>query len=406
VTLYEAEDRLGGLGGTFSHDGIELEKFYHCLLPTDGALLAHVAELGLAKHLAWSPTDMGFRVRDTTYPLNTPLDLLRFAPLRWRDRLRLGLLAVQARLAGTRAALDDVTAADFVRDTVGEQAFELLWKPLLAAKIGDHYPALPALWLTTRLHREKNVSRERKGCLRGGYRALIEAFAADLAAGGATIHTKTTITALTREADGMRVELADGRSARHGAVLSTLPLPSFLRIAAGCSLPPALAELGLDYQGVVSGVFLTERPLTPYYWAPWVDCGTTSQGLIAMSNVVPLEQTRGLHVHYLVNYTHREAPLFGRSDAEMLATYEADLLRVHPDAHGAIAARYVFRAPFVEPMWTVGYAKRKPPHVVLPGRLYLASTAQLYPRVNSWNACCEMVDEMAAGIAADLEARS
>lgn len=402
IALYEAEDRLGGLGGTFDHDGIELEKFYHCLLPTDGALLRHVAELGLAERMTWSPTDMGFRVRETTYPLNTPMDLLRFSPLRWRDRVRLGLLAVQARLAGTRPALDDVTAADFVRRTVGEHAFELLWKPLLAAKIGDHYPALPALWLTTRLHREKNVSRERKGCLRGGYRALIDAFASDLSARGVQLHAKSAVAAVTREPDGMTVRLADGRSARHDAVLSTLPLPAFLRLAAGCGLPPALAELGLDYQGVVSAVFLTERPLTPYYWAPWVDCGTTSQGLIAMSNVVPLEQTRGLHVHYLVNYTHRTSPLYARSDAELLAAYEADLVRVHPEARGAIAGRHVFRAPFVEPMWTLGYARRKPGHVLVPGRLYLASTAQLYPRVNSWNACCEMVDEMADLVSADL----
>ncbi len=402
VALYEADERLGGLAGTFSHDGIELEKFYHCMLPTDGALLAHVAELGLAERMAWSPTGMGFRVRDTTYPLNTPLDLLRFAPLRWRDRLRLGLLAVQARLVGTRAELDDITAAEFVRKTVGEHAFELLWKPLLAAKIGDHYPALPALWLTSRLHREKNVGRERKGCLRGGYRALIDAFANDLTGRGAAVHTKSAIQALTRSGDGMRVTLADGRSAQHDAVLSTLPLPAFQRLAANCDLPPEVSALSLDYQGVVSGVFLTERPLTRYYWAPWVDCGTTSQGLIAMSNVVPLEQTRGLHVHYLVNYTHRSSELYALPDAEMLARHEADLLRVHPEAKGAIIGRHVFRAPFVEPMWTVGYAKRKPPHIVLPGRLYLASTAQLYPRVNSWNACCEMVDEVAALIDADL----
>ena len=402
ITLYEAEERLGGLAGTFSHDGIELEKFYHCMLPTDGALLAHVAELRLGERMAWSPTDMGFRVRETTYPLNTPLDLLRFAPLRWLDRFRLGLLAVQARLFGTRPALDDITAAEFVRNTVGERAFELLWKPLLAAKIGDHYPALPALWLTTRLHREKNVSRERKGCLRGGYRTLIDTFAADLAARGATLHSKSPIQALTRVEDGMHVVFGDGRSAKHDAVLSTLPLPALQRLAANCALPPDVSGLSLDYQGVVSGVFLTERPLTPYYWAPWVDCGTTSQGLIAMSNVVPLEQTRGLHVHYLVNYTHRTSPLYALPDAEMLARYEADLIRVHPEAKGAIVGRHVFRAPFVEPMWTVGYAKRKPPHVVLPGRLYLACTAQLYPRVNSWNACCEMVDEMAVVLERDF----
>jgi len=402
VTLYEAEERLGGLGGTFSHDGLELEKFYHCMLPIDAALLAHVQELGLAYELRWSSTGMGFPVRETTYPLNTPLDLLRFAPLGWIDRVRLGLIAVYARLAGTREGLDGVTAADFVRKIAGPRAFELIWKPLLAAKIGDHYPALPALWLTTRMHREKNVSREEKGCLLGGYRSLIDAFAQDLVARGAPLHTKSPVAALAIEGRSVRVAFGDGRSAQHDAVVSTLPLPMFQRLAKDCALPPAIADLALDYQGVVSGVFITDRALTPYYWAPWVDCGATSQGLIAMSRVVPLERTRGLHVHYTVNYTHRTSELYGLPDSELLARYEADLCRIHPEARGAIVGCYLFRAPFVEPMWTTGYAKKKPPHVAVPGRLYLTSTSQLYPRVNSWNACCEMVDEAVAEIAADL----
>jgi len=37
----------------------------------------------------------------------------------------------------------------------------------------------------------------------------------------------------------------------------------------------------------------------------------------------------------------------------------------------------------------------------IPGRLYLACTAQVYPRVNSWNSCCEVVDEMMQGYRAE-----
>ena len=37
-------------------------------------------------------------------------------------------------------------------------------------------------------------------------------------------------------------------------------------------------------------------------------------------------------------------------------------------------------------------ASVEPPTSVIPGRLYLACTAQVYPRVNSWNSCCEVVE--------------
>jgi hypothetical protein len=45
----------------------------------------------------------------------------------------------------------------------------------------------------------------------------------------------------------------------------------------------------------------------------------------------------------------------------------------------------VFRAPFVEPLYSLGYEKRKPPHELVPGRVFLANTAQIYPDVTSWN---------------------
>ena len=39
VTLIEGSGQLGGLGTFFEHDGRTFEKFYHCMLPSDGPLL-------------------------------------------------------------------------------------------------------------------------------------------------------------------------------------------------------------------------------------------------------------------------------------------------------------------------------------------------------------------------------
>jgi protoporphyrinogen oxidase len=151
-------------------------------------------------------------------------------------------------------------------------------------------------------------------------------------------------------------------------------------------------------------VFLLEKPLTPYYWMPWVDSGATAQGVIEMSNLVPLERSQGRYVTYLVNYTHRDGPLFQKPDAEMLALYRADLERLFPDAGRHVTDQFLFRAPFVEPIWRVNYRRMLPPASVIPGRLYLACTAQVYPRVNSWNSCCEVVEAMMPELAAETAA--
>jgi len=41
---------------------------------------------------------------------------------------------------------------------------------------------------------------------------------------------------------------------------------------------------------------------------------------------------------------------------------------------------------------------------VIPGRLYLACTAQVYPRVNSWNSCCDVVESMMPALIAETSA--
>ncbi len=404
VTLYEGEPGLGGLGTTFPWRDVHLEKFYHCILPSDRALLRHVRELGLEPELLWRRTRMGFMYRRRVFPLNTAWDLLRFSPLTLPERVRMGLLGLRARARGKDPALDQVTAADWLRDMAGERAFDVLWKPLLSAKIGDPYESLPALWVSSRMAREKNTGPETKGCLAGGYRSLIGAFEQRLANTGATVRLGTRVDAIEREGDRMAVVLAGGARVTHDYVVATSPLVAFQKLTRSLGIDPAIATLQLDYQGVVSAVFLMREPLSPYYWMPFVDSTTTAQGVIEMSNLVPLERAHGLHVTYLVNYAHRSSPLFAIDDDELLRRYRVDLAALFPLAARSVVEAYVFRAPFVEPIWTLDYANRKPATSVIPGRLYLASTAQVYPNVNSWNSCCEVVDGMMPRLAEETAA--
>ena len=47
VTLIESESFLGGLGTTFPYKDGNLERFYHCILPDDDALIRIIQDLGL-----------------------------------------------------------------------------------------------------------------------------------------------------------------------------------------------------------------------------------------------------------------------------------------------------------------------------------------------------------------------
>jgi len=401
VTLFEGEAFLGGLGTTFPYGGDHLERFYHCILPDDTALLGLIRELDMEDELLWRDTHMGFMYQRKMYPLNTALDLLKFGPLSIPERIRLGLMGLKARRHGQDPDLDRVTAEEWVRGMVGDRVFDILWRPLLAAKIGDHYNALPALWLSSRMSREKSTQKEVKGCLKGGYRSLIEALERRLRERGVSIRFETRVETIGRDGEAMSLELSNGQWETYDYVVSTSPLIQFQRMTRSLGLDSGIANLKLDYQGVVSGVFLLDTPLTHYYWMPWVDSGATSQGAIEMSNLVPLERSRSLYVTYLVNYTHRESPLYQESDEEILRRYRNDLTKLFPNPQRKIVDQFLFRAPYVEPIWTVNYNSMKPPTSVIPGRLYMASTAHVYPNVNSWNSCCAVVEGMLPRLAAE-----
>lgn len=401
VTLIEGDGHLGGLGTTFPYRGGRLEKFYHCILPNDDALVRLIDEVGLGDELLWRGTGMGFMYDHRVYPLNGAVDLLRFSPLTPLDRIRMGLLAIRARIGGLNPRLDGIGVGDWIKSMVGERAFRILWQPLLEAKIGDAYPGIPALWLSSRMHREKNTKKEVKGCLVHGYGSLIDALERGLVGRGVTIKLSRRVFAIEEIGGRMRVVYEDGSAEPFDTVVSTSPLVQFQKMTQSLDIPPALRDLALDYQGVVSGVFLMRKPLSPYYWMPIVASGATAQGLIEMSNLVPLDRSDGLYVTYLVNYTHRSSELYARTDEDLLAAYQVDLENLFPGASADIVDRYLFRAPFVEPLWSLGYSDRRPPASVIPGRLYLAGTAQVYPNVNSWNSCCEVVERMVGEFVAD-----
>ncbi len=404
VTLFEGESFLGGLGTTFPYRGGTLERFYHCILPTDQALQGFIRDVGLESELLWRGTDMGFMYQRRVYPLNTPMDLLRFAPLSLIDRLRMGLMGVRARIGGMNPKLDYVPVDEWIRGLVGERTFEVVWKPLLEAKIGDRYSQIPARWLSSRMAREKSTQRETKGCLRGGYQSLIEAFQRELEKMGTRIRFRTRIGAIERDGERMALRLPEGSRESFDVVIATSPLVQFQAMTRGLGLDPRIADLKLDYQGVLCGVFLLEKPPSAYYWMPTVASGATCAGIVEMSNLMPLDRSHGLYVCYLINYTHRDSELFKTSDERMLERYRRDLAELFPEAGRTVVDQFLFRAPFVEPIWPLGYGAMRPPTSILSGRLYLACTAQAYPRVNSWNSCCEVVEEMMPQFAQETNA--
>jgi len=403
VTLFEATDELGGLGGTFQHEGHTMEQFYHVMLNTDEHLLGLLKELDLGDETTWTETKMGFLYGKTLYPFNTPIDLLGFGGLSFIGRLRTAFGgAYIAKLLNDPKGLDQISVSEWLEGIFGAEVFAQLWRPLLRAKFGDMYENVPAYWFWTRLRREKGSAKEVKGYVNGGYRRIADRLRTEIRRMGGAIRMRTPITAIQEAPQAIRID-SEGRSESFDSVVSTLALPLLRQIVRG-RLDESIPRQKVAYQGVVNAVAILKKRLQPNYWDAIVQKGFPFQGLVETTHVVPMSQTGGRHLVYLLNYCGKDSDTFRHLDADVrfqaLKSMKSFNAKFNQDWVEDIK---VFRAPFVEPVWPLGYMNSKPRMRCGDSRLYLATTAQCYPQVNSWNTMVGIAGDVAARMQFDLD---
>lgn len=407
VTLLEASDQLGGLGTFFRSGQDELERFYHCIMPTDDSLLALLESIGLRDDVDWRRTTMGIVVRGRRYPFNTAIDLLRFTPLSLLERVRLGAMSLALRRLGKGKDLDHIRTEDWLRGLYGDRIWETLWEPLFRSKFGSHVGDVPALYLWQRLGREKNVSV--RGYPSGGYKRIIDALRTAIETRGGVVRTQSVVERLEDKGPEMTVQLTSGEVLAADWVVSTIPLPLLRDVAAGDpALSASLPSVDLPYQGVVNALFFLRRPLDNRYWTPVLASGTDFDGVVEMSSLTGRERYSGRHLAYAMKYTDRSSLLFGEDPADIADRWTRQLLDLFADlplTREDVLGVEVFKAPFVEPSYPLGYADSKPGIAVGTSRLLLDTTAQIYPRVTAWNSSVwlsdQVVEHLLARTAAD-----
>jgi protoporphyrinogen oxidase len=400
--VFEAARQLGGLASQFEHLGVSLDRWHHVVLAGDAELIALLGELGLADEARWSRTDMGVLVDGRLYGFNTPLDLLRFERLALPDRLRIGLGVLYAGRVRQRGDdLDRMRAVDWLERVFGPRAFARLWDPLLRAAFGDRHEEIPAYWAWNLLRRVRDGSREGHGALRCGSRGLVAALHIAVTRRGGQVRLRSPVECLDETAGGV-VVTTPGGAERFDAAVSTLALPLLARIARG-PLAAAVPLPALRYQGVVNAVVVSRSRLERFHWTAVIDRRVPFQGVVETTQVVPPEWVGGRHLYHLMQRCDAESAVYQRSDDVVAGQAVEGLAALYPHFRRRdVEAVYVFRAPHVEPVWTVGYLERRPAPRVGRSRLYLCTSAQAYPRVTSWNTSVALAAETVTCVLDDL----
>ncbi len=384
VVVHERDPYLGGLTSESTLADIPVERFYHCVLPTDSRLLSLFDEIGVSEAIGWNRTRTGFFTGHALLEMTTTADFLRFPALNPFDRLRLAWTISYCAVNRSWQRLDNEPIGPFLRRHGGTRLFRSIWEPLLIAKLGPEYDRFAAsfIWATVyrMLQARKAKGRsERLGFVKGRYGKVFRALREALEAKGGRIETGAAVTGLGQDANGCwRLRHGTNDAASRGIALC-VPAP----VAAHwiqSHLPDQARYLHrAEYLGVVCDVLLLKRSLTPYYVLNLTDRTLPFTGVIEMSNLTGTGEFDGHHLVYLPRYVAQTSALWDRSDEAIHSESMNHLPRIVPDFRETdIAAWSIQRARFVQPVHPVGWGKNLPPTILAPGLAYV-STAQIHP---------------------------
>ena len=405
VVIYEREPVPGGLAAGFAlGEDVWLEKFYHHLFRSDHVITRLIEELGLGGRLCWQRPLTTVLHRGRAHQLDSPVSLLRFAPLSLHDRLRMGLALAYLRALRSSAPLEGKRAAAWLRSVIGSGAYDIVWAPLLTAKFGGCAEDVSLPWFWARLH---DRSRE-LGYLRGGFQHLYQRLAARVQELGGTIRLGTQVCAIAREKTALSITSApvaapQARSAeRYSRVVSTFPT----RLT--CRLTPDLPDAYRDrYEwgdafGAQCLILALSSPLTDSYWMNVNQRGFPFIVLVEHTNYMSPDDYGGRHLVYLGNYLPMDHRSFRASHAQVLETFTPYLRRLNPAfSLDWIQESWLFTAPYAQPIVTVDYPDHIPPFRTPVEGLYVANMFQVYPHDRGQNYSVALAERLVEVLHAD-----
>ncbi len=388
VEVFEAGAEVGGLAAGFELGGQPIEKAYHFLYKTDEHMLGLLEELGLSDRLTYHPSSVSTYYDDHLYPMNSPVDLLKFSPLSPLNRLRAGVTLLGIGRIKKWQKLTNVTAIEWLRKYAGNQVTDVVWEPLLKGKFDRYYDQVTMGWLWGRVKqrvetREPGQTGEALGYLDGGFRVVTDELSSQAEKLGARIRLNTPIETLTPQADGSVELTVDGQSESFDQVVLTVSsaVAAKLLATAGDQADAYIKGLSeIDYLDAAVMAFSSRQKITPYYWHNINTPDSPFVVFLSLTALVGSERFDGQHIYYIGDYIPREHWYMQAPAAEVETKWFEELGRIFPDFDpDALIEHQLFRFKDAQHIVDVGFDKKIPDHKTPIDGVYLANFSQIYP---------------------------
>ncbi len=387
VILFERDTELGGLASSFDFfPDWRVERYYHFICRPDRSYFEMLAELGLHSRLRWVATEMGLFHKGRMHTIGDPLKLLAFPHLSPLDKLKFFAAAAMSALSSAEAwrKLEDIPATEWLVRAYGRQVYDILYEPLLRLKFHENTSDVSAAWMWGRFRRVAKsrtaFGKDYLGYIEGGTDAYVSALAGSLRDRGAEVRTGEPVERVVIEDGRVRGVVCGGRKVSADYVLSTVPIPSFVKMAEGQPGPYFDNLRRLKYIGVRVMLLQLNRQFSPYFWLNISDPEIDLAGIIEHTNLNPSAAPSGSAILYLPQYMSSAHPWVTAKDEDLLDLYCDYLHRLNPAFDRSWVTGYrVHRDPYAQPICGLDFVSRIPSMKTPVEGLYLTDSYQLHP---------------------------
>lgn len=430
VTVFEKEPTLGGLAAGFKTRSWQwyLERSVHHLFANDHEILSFAKEVGFNKVFFRQPEtaslyrnpkfeyrnakqipnpnvsnfkqkslknwnlgklnlsalnstyyNSGFQISDfefRIFPLDTPYDLLRFPLLSFFQKLQAGLVLAFLKFSPFFSFYEKYTCEEFLKKTMGEEVWNILWQPLFRKKFGKYARKILSSFIWARIKKRT----KRLGYFEGGFQSFINYLENRLKSLGVEIFKNFEIKKILPAEQGYKV-IGYSKNLDFDMVISTLPTPVLVKI--GQSLLPFnyLSKLKkIKYLHAISLILETDRPiLKKTYWLNIATKQVPIMGIFQQTNFIDKKHYGGKHICYLGWYVEEKNKLWQMDKKQILDFILPEIKKINPNIEYRISNIFLFKSPFAQPIFDKNFLKNKPDFKTPLKNFYIANLDMTYP---------------------------
>ncbi len=393
VTIFEKEEKPGGLTIGFKEQTWQwpLEKHYHHIFVSDYSIRDLAKEVN--ERMIFKRPKTSVFIDGGIYQLDSPLNLLSFPKLSVIERLRVGVVLFYLKLTPFWKPLERLSAYDFLKKTMGETSWRILWEPLFEKKFGEYKNKIPASWFWARI-KKRSASL---GYPQEGFERLAKMTEEKTKKTKGTFLYGVEVKEIKKEGRKLKV-MADGKTYYFDKVICTLPSKIFLKILDNVPNSYRKKLLSLKGLGAVNLVLILKRKFLKdgIYWLNINEKKFPFCAVVEHTNLINSRFYGGDRIVYIGNYLKSDHRYFQMDSNQLLDEFYPYLKKINLEFKKSwIKKALVFRAPFAQPVVGLNHSKKLPSFSTpIPG-LYLANIEQVYPWDRGTNYAVELGNKVA-----------